>query len=223
MKNFLFLLLLLNYSFAAGYQNLVSGYIFENSSVTHPKIDHVAHVKNYAINLQYTKMHPLYYAKASIVIHPNQYMSKGYSEGYRYTSRFSMKKVELNWGAKYLFSKTLYFVPSIGVNYLLSSQNFSTSDKFINEGKERDAASFPLDIFIGYQYGRKSDLIIGINVEDDVTNLRNSDDNDYSITWQHSFNRNPLMRLEYRKTTSFPTNEIKIVHERFLVGAGFNF
>ena len=116
---------------ASGYQNITAGYIFENASVTHPKIDHTDNVTNYAVNLMYTKMHPLFFLRGRVILHPDQYLSKGYSQGNRYTARLNMLDLDFTWGAKYLFSRKFYFIPAISIRYKSATTRFKNIDNKI--------------------------------------------------------------------------------------------
>jgi hypothetical protein len=208
---------------ASGYQNITAGYIFENASVTHPKIDHTDNVTNYAVNLMYTKMHPLFFLRGRVILHPDQYLSKGYSQGNRYTARLNMLDLDFTWGAKYLFSRKFYFIPAISIRYKSATTRFKNIDNSINESSSISEFTFPLELLLGYQYDKRSDLLLGYHIEEDVSVLKRHEEKDLSLTWQHTFGRNPIMNLSYRKTTSYLDQNIKIIHERFIAAIGYNF
>jgi hypothetical protein len=224
MKRALILLALLLLPLGAKeYRSAAVGYTLETSVLKDDTIQDSATIYNYAYRINSVYLSQNYLLLGEFSYYPWQKFAKGFQNGHRFESHIGQTRIDLEAGLKKYIIPYTYFAPTLGLRYNLYKSRFAYSFDNTNEMRESSEFDLPLILNFGYSLSPTSDLLIGYNIDEDLTDLKSHDYQEYIIRYFLSFKNNITLNAQYGTISKQNPDDMRQVIRKFSFTLGIRF
>ncbi|MDQ1339048.1 MAG: hypothetical protein QG567_197 [Campylobacterota bacterium] len=218
---FMFFISLLN---AKEYLSYSVGYLIESSKLEHPLIDHNPSVENYAYQFNSVYLTQNYVILSELKYYPHQNFAKGFQQdGYRFESTLENISAYAQAGLKKYVVPYTYFIPTLGLRYAINDSTYKISAQNYKKSSHKEEFDMPLDINFGYSLTPTSDILFGFNIDEDLTDLKTHDYQEYMLKYYVSFKNNITLNCFYNKISKYNPDNAKQTTDQYAFTLGLRF
>ncbi len=221
----LILALLLSYSglFAKEYRSMAVGYIFEQSQLNDDQVEYTSDVYNYGYRFNAFYMTQNYLVVGEFAYYPNQNFAKGFQNDYRFTSTMEQITFRVDAGLKKYIIPYVFFAPTIGLRFTDYQSDINWAYNNTHRSTHDSLSQIPLSLHIGYSVTPTSDILFGIDIDEDLSDLNTHDYKEYTIKYFLTFRNNITINSSYARISQSNPNDDRQVIQLLSLTIGFRF
>lgn len=208
---------------AKEYRSFAIGYTLDTSQLKETAIKNSDTFYNYAYKLNSVYLTQNYLLLGEIEHYPWQKFARGSQNGYRFESHIGMTNLDLEAGLKKYIIPYTYFAPTIGLKYFFYKSEFNYNYGEYKKTTETSGYTLPLILNFGYSLSPTSDLLIGFNIDEDLTELRAHDYQEYMFRYYLTFKNNITINAMYNYISKLNPDDFRQVTQQFSLTLGLRF
>lgn len=208
---------------AKEYNSYAVGYTLETSAIHDSRIRDSSTIYNYAYKFDALLLTQNFLTYGDISYYPQQDFAKGYQDGYRFESTLEQLDCNAHIGYKKYIIPYTYFVPTIGLRYNLYQSTLLMHYDGSKDRKYRTRFQVPLNINFGYSLSPTSDILLGYNIDEDLSDLNTFDYEEYMLKYYITFKNNITINLMYAQVSELNPRDMRQVTKQFSFTFGLRF
>ena len=208
---------------AKEYRSYAIGYTIDTSQLKDNKVKDTSEVYNYAYKLNSVYLTQNYLLLGEIDHYPWQKFARGFQNGHRYESKIGMTNIDIEAGLKKYIIPYTYFAPTIGLKYSFYRSEFKYAYDNSHDKTETTTFDLPLILNFGYSLSPTSDLLIGFNIDEDLTELKAHDYQEYMFRYYLTFSNNITINAMYNYISKLNPDDFRQITQQFSLTLGLRF
>lgn len=208
---------------AKEYRSYAIGYTIDSSHLKDRAINDSSTVYNYAYKLNSVYLTQNYLLLGEIKHYPWQKFARGFQNGYRFESHIGQTLFDVEAGLKKYIIPYVYFAPTIGLKYTFYKSEYKRSYDDYRKETDTSGYSLPLILNFGYSLSPISDILIGFNIDEDLTELKAHDYQEYMFRYYLTFKNSITINAMYNYFSKLNPDDIRQVTQQFSLTLGLRF
>jgi hypothetical protein len=215
--------LLLTLLDAKEYRSYAIGYTIDTSHLKDSSIQDTSTFYNYAYKLNSVYLTQNYLLLGELDYYPWQKFARGFQNGHRFESHIGMTNIDFEAGLKKYIIPYTYFAPTIGLKYSMYKSEFRRDADGYYKTTETDTFDLPLILNFGYSLTPTSDILIGFNIDEDLTDLNAHDYQEYMFRYYLTFKNNITINAMYNYISKLNPDDFRQITQQFSLTLGLRF
>lgn len=215
--------LLLTLLDAKEYRSYAIGYTIDSSQLKDNTIKDSSTFYNYAYKLNSVYLTQNYLLLGEMNHYPWQKFARGFQNGYRFESKIGITHIDFEAGLKKYIIPYTYFAPTIGLTYAFYKSEFKRAEDHYKKSTETTTFDLPLILNFGYSLSPTSDLLIGFNIDEDLTELKAHDYQKYMFRYYLTFKNNITINAMYNYISKLNPDDFRQISQQFSLTLGLRF
>lgn len=205
------------------YRSMAVGYIFEQSQLNDAEVEYTSKVHNYGYRFNAFYMTQNYLVVGEFAYYPKQDSAKGFQNDYRFTSNMEQITFRADAGLKKYIVPYVFFAPTIGLRYTDYQSSIDWAYNNSHRSIHESMSQIPLSLHVGYSVTPTSDILFGIDIDEDISDLETHDYKEYTVKYFLTFRNNITINSSYARISKLNPDDARQVIQQFSFTIGFRF